>query len=335
MSSTLTARKSTLLQMAERRLPALTRLKRTESLPILLHRRRIYVVPSRFGLIYSFMLLVMLIGALNYANNPGLLLTCLLGAAAYQSVFAGFRTLNRVELRSIRTQPCHAGDNLRLSLLFASAAAAPKRSLRLRMENAANANAETTPIVFDLPGDDSQAVETTLPAPRRGWLPIGRVRVWTEYPYGLFHVWSWLHPDQRALVYPRLETNAPALPQNGGEAQAQTARRNGDEFGLLREYRAGDPCRLIAWKASARQDHLLVKEFESQHSREIMLDWHRLDGLDDEARISRLAAWIERAETLQTPYLLQLPQIRLGPALGPAHRHACLRELALMPGHAT
>src|SRR5579883_1308699 len=102
MNTLPSARRWKLLHWAERRLPALTRLKRTESLPILLHRRRIYVVPSRFGLIYSLMLVVMLIGSLNYENNPAMLLTCLLGAAAYQSVFAGFRTLNRVELRSIQ-----------------------------------------------------------------------------------------------------------------------------------------------------------------------------------------------------------------------------------------
>lgn len=334
MSDTPATRRSKWLQLAERRLPALTRLKRTESLPILLHRRRIYVVPSRFGLIYSLMLLVMLIGSLNYTNNPALLLTCLLGAAAYQSVFTGFRTLNRTELKSIQAQPCHEGDPLPLSLLFASSAAAQKYSLRLRLEDAGAVASQGEATAFDLPAGGVQAVATALPASRRGWRRVGRIRVWTEYPYGLFHVWSWLHPDQHALVYPRLEANAPPLPQVGGDAQAQAARRGDDEFNMLREYRAGDPRRLIAWKASARQDHLLVKEFDSQQGREIVLDWRTLDGLDPETRISRLAAWVERAETAQIPYRLDLPQTHLGPALGAAHRHACLRELALMPGHA-
>ncbi len=325
---------SNLQRVAERRLPALTRLKRAESLPILLHRRRIYVVPSRFGLVYSLMLLVMLIGSLNYANNPALLLTCLLGSAAYLSVFSGFRMLNRLELKSIQAQPCHAGDPLRLTLSFGSTASTAKRGLRLRLENA-GANSADEAIVFDLPANDTQAVDALLPAPRRGWQAVGRVRVWSEYPYGLFHVWSWLHPDQHALIYPRIEPNAPPLPQAGGDAQARAVQRSDDEFSTLREYRTGDPRRRIAWKASARQGHLLVKEFETQRGREVVLDWHRLDALDAEARISRLAAWIERAEAAGTAYRLDLPQTRIGPALGPAHRHACLRELALMPGHAT
>jgi len=332
MRAALTNGWSNLQSVAERRLPALTRLKRAESLPILLHRRRIYVVPSRFGLVYSLMLLVMLIGSLNYANNPALLLTCLLGAAAYLSVFSGFRMLNRLELKSIQAQPCHAGDPLRLSLLFGSTATAPKRGLRLRLEKA-GADSVDEAIAFDLPANAPQVVNAVLPAPQRGWQSIGRVRVWSEYPYGLFHVWSWLHPDQRALVYPRIEPKAPPLPNASGDAQARAIQRNEDEFSTLREYRAGDPRRRIAWKASARQGHLLVKEFETQRGHEVVLDWHRLDGLDFEARISRLAAWVERAEVAGTPYRLDLPQTRIGPALGPTHRHACLRELALMPGH--
>jgi hypothetical protein len=74
-----------LQRWAERRLPALTRYRRPESLPIELHRRRIYIVPSGFGIGFSVLLLVMLVGALNYANNAALLLTCLLGAASAAS----------------------------------------------------------------------------------------------------------------------------------------------------------------------------------------------------------------------------------------------------------
>lgn len=325
---------SNLQNVAERRLPALTRLKRAEPLPVLLHRRRIYVVPSRFGLAYSLMLLVMLIGSLNYANNPALLLTCLLGAATYLSVFSGFRMLNRLELTSIQAQPCHAGEPLRLSLRFGTASAAPKHGLRLRLENAATNAADET-LVFDLPANGAGAVEATLPTFHRGWRPIGRVRVWSEYPYGLFHVWSWLHPDPHALVYPRIEPDAPAWPQAAGDASARAIQRDEDEFSTLREYRTGDPRRRIAWKASARQGHLLVKEFDTPRGHEVVLDWHGLAGLDDEARISRLAAWIERAEASSVLYRLDLPHSRLGPGLGPAHRHACLRELALMPGHET
>ena len=320
--------------LAEKRLPALTRHKRAESLPILLHRRRIYVVPSRFGLAYSAMLLVMLVGSLNYANNPALLLTCLLAAATFQSVFSGFRTLNGLVLQSIRIEPVHAGASLHVSLRLASTSASPKHGLCLLMRDMKPESAPSATSHFQLGAAGERIVQVSLPAVQRGWLSIGRVRVWTQYPYGLFHVWSWLHPQQRALVYPHAEANPPALPHAGGDARDRSKHLDDNELGALREYRCGDPRRLIAWKASARQEHWLVKQFDAQSGQETALDWHHLNGLDIEARISRLTAWVELAEVAQVPYRLDLPHVHLGPALGAAHRHACLRELALMPGHA-
>jgi uncharacterized protein (DUF58 family) len=309
----------------ERRLPALTRLKQVEALPILLHRRRIYVVPTRFGLVFSAVLLVMLLGALNYNNNPALLLTCLLAAASYQSVFQTFSTINRVELRALRADPCHAGDALRIELFFKTDAR-PRRSLRVRVEG--------LDTIFDLAPDSDGGVRIELAAAQRGWRRPGRIGVWTEYPFGLFHVWSWLNPEFAALIYPALETNGPPLPQSGGDAEQQTTRGAGDELAMLRDYQPTDPLRSIAWKASARHDTLLVKEFEQRRGREIVLDFALQRGLDREKRIARLARWVCTADDAQLRYTLQLPEQRLGPGLGPEHRHACLRALALLPGAA-
>jgi uncharacterized protein (DUF58 family) len=317
---------SRLLEAAERRLPALTRLKQAEPLPILLNRRRIYVVPTRFGLVFSAVLLVMLLGALNYNNNPALLLTCLLAAASYQSVFQAFRSIDRVELRALRAEPCHAGGPLRISLYF-HIDTRPRHSLRVTVEGMQT--------VFDLMPGGNGGVRIELPAAQRGWRRPGRIRVWSEYPFGLFHVWSWLNPDFVALIYPRLEINAPPLPLTGGEAEQQATRGAGDELAMLRDYHPTDPLRSIAWKASARHDKLLVKEFEQRRGREILLDFSLLRGIDRETRIARLARWVCVAETAQVRYALQLPESRLGPGLGPEHRHACLRELALLPGAAS
>jgi uncharacterized protein (DUF58 family) len=330
MRAELAARWTSFLGFAERRLPALTRLKRAETLPIALHRRRIYVVPTRFGLVYSGMLLIMLLGALNYSNNPAMLLTCLLGAAAYQSVFSGFGALNRIALCAIKTRPCHAGDALHLSLHFDSGRSA-RRALHVRMENADNGTGGND-VVFDMTAEGTASVETSIPALRRGWQPVGRIRIWCEYPFGLFHVWSWLHPQYRALVYPRAEANAPPFPESGSAAaNLATVRRGGDELSMLRDYHPSDARRLIAWKASARHDRLLVKEFDRPQSREIIFDWHSAEGLEYEARISRLAAWVERAESLRVPYALVLPALRVGAGLGFEHQQSCLRALALLP----
>ena len=283
------------------------------------------MLPTRFGLFFSASLLGMAVGALNYNNNPALLLTCLLGAASYQSVFQAFRMLNRAELRSLRAAPCHAGDPLALELAFGTERRA-RRSLRARIGE--------EEILFDLAPDADGRVSIAVPTTRRGWFRPGRIRLHCEYPFGLFQVWSWLNPDFAALVYPRPEAQAPPLPQAFEAASEVAVRRLGDEFGMLRDYHPSDPRRTIAWKASARHGTLLVKEFEQRRGREIALDWAATAALPYESRIARLARWVEDAEAAQQPYRLNLPDATLGPGLGPDHRHACLRALALMPGAA-
>ncbi len=112
-----------------------------------------------------------------------------------------------------------------------------------------------------------------IPAPRRGWLRPGRLRLCSQYPFGLFEVWSWINPEFAALVYPRLEANPPPLPRHGAQAQREVERSGGDELAALRTYQTGDPPRNIAWKASARRDELLVKEFETPRGHEVVLDY--------------------------------------------------------------
>lgn len=310
-----------LLARAEKHLPALTRLRARENLPIQLNRRRIYVLPTAFGLVFAAMLFVMSIGALNYYNNPALLLTALLGSVSVLSMLVAFRTLDGSCLDRVQAEPCHAGDALTIELVFAA-------GTRLRPGVRIDIGDSST-VVTALPGESLRAV-LTLPTQRRGLLPLPRIRVWTRWPYGLFRAWSWLNPQTELLVYPRAEANAVPLPQGGREAQRSRVQPLGEEFGALREYRANDPRRLIAWKASARADRLLVREPERLEGEDYVLDFDALTALDLEARIARLTRWVLMAEERRVRYTLLLPGQRLGPGVGSAHVRRCLRELALL-----
>ncbi|WP_440222741.1 DUF58 domain-containing protein [Dokdonella sp. MW10] len=310
------------LALAEKRLPALTRLRRAEALPIRLHRRRIYVLPTRFGIAFAILLAIMLLGSLNYANNPALLLTCILAGGAWMSLFAGFRTLSGLALVDAGAAPCHAGGNLRLTCTFDPGGRA-RPSLRWHSHDVEQA--------FALPAGAPGAVTIDIPASARGWFRPGRIKLWSDQPLGLFVVWSWVHPDVTFLVYPALEPGVPAWPRTGGEDGSRLQVGSDGEFAGLRDYRVGDRPRLIAWKASARQDKLLSRESERRSGDVVTFDYAALAPLDAEARIRRLAAWVVEADAAALAYTLVLPEERLGPSEGTAHRHACLRALALLP----
>ncbi len=312
-----------LLQVAEKRLPSLTRLRQAETLPIRLHRHRIYVLPTRYGLAFALMLFVMLMAALNYGNNPALLLTSLLGAALLTSVFRAVRNLDQVELHSVQVAPVHAGEAMNFTLNFT----APERA-----HYGLCLSGKFGEMPFDLLPQQENRISVELATERRGWLAPGRLQISTDYPFGLFRPWSYLNPSLRSLVYPQLEAHAPDFPM-ATRAEGQRAMRGADdEFANLRDYRHADAQRLIAWKASARHDRLLVRELERRQGIELLFDWAQLPELANETRISRLAAWVNKAADAGMRYELILPQQRLAPDSGNAHRHACLQALALMPG---
>lgn len=310
-----------LQQLAERRLPALTRFRRTEQLPIELHRRRIYIVPTGFGMGFTVLLMVMLVGSLNYANNAALLLTCMLGAAGAASMLIAYRALDGLALTGVRAGQAIAGEPLALTLEFESS----------RSRSAIRVDLGAVCQAFAIDASGKANVSLPMPTEHRGWQPLPRLRIWTDWPLGLFRAWSWVHPDQSVLVWPRPETGGPPprLPANEG---LRPRLHHGEDLAALRDYRSSDPRKHIAWKASARLGQLLTKDFEQPESRpEWRLDWRELEHLAQEARIARLARWLGEAHAQGRRHSLWLPGQPIEAGSGPGHYARCMSALASMP----
>jgi uncharacterized protein (DUF58 family) len=306
-----------------RRLEGWARPRGPEPLPVRFDRRRVYVLPTAFGLFFGALLLAMGVGALNYNNNPALLLCLLLAGAANTSLLAAHLQLTGLSIDAIGAEPVPAGVPLQVRV---HANAPPGRERRgLRVDHGALSTS------LSLVDGRGQGV-LSIPTERRGWLELDRVRISTTRPLGLARAWAWVWPETPLLVYPAPEAHGPPLPVGGGEHARMRAHPAGEELHHLRRYRHGDPRRTIAWKPSARRGVLLVREYEQPRGMDVVLDWHQVHGLGDEARIRRLAHWVDQAEREGRRSTLLLPgQPPIGPASGAAHRHACLRALALLP----
>ena len=310
-----------------RRLMALARPHEAEALPALFDRRRVYVLPTRFGLFYATLLLVMVAGALNYNNNPALLLGLLLAGASQASLVAAHLQLSGMRVLAIDAEPVAAGTPLQVRLHVQADPGRVRRGLRIDDDGAPG----LAPTVLHLDGGHGEAT-FELPTLHRGWLDLPRLRVSTTRPLGIARAWSYVWPATPLLVYPAPEPQGPPLPPGSGDQVLTRLHPSGDDVHHLRAYRAGDARRAIAWKPSARRDLLLVREYEQPLGADVVLDWHGLAGLGVEARIARLARWVDEAEREGRRYRLCLPgQPSLGPGHGAPHRHACLRALALLP----
>ena len=310
------------------RMLAWARPRHPESLPVRFDRRRVYVLPTRFGLFYGVLLAAMLLGALNYNNNPALLLGLLLAGAGLASLIAAQLQLSGLEISAVDAEPVPAGHPMTLRVHARAASDRSRRGLGVAWGHGAN-DADAARLHLSAGHGETELLLRTT---RRGWLDLPRLQVWTTRPLGLARAWGYVWPESPVLVYPRPEASGPPLPAGRGEQVQARLHPSGDELHHLRSYRPGDSRRAIAWKPSARRDTLLVREYEQPQGADVVLDWRELRGLAHEDRIVRLARWVDEAERDGRRYRLLLPgQPPLGPAQGAQHRHACLRALALMP----
>ena len=289
--------------------------------PVTLRRGRIYILPTGLGGAFGLMLVAMLLGSLNYANNLALGLTFLLAALGVVAMHACHRNLEALVARPAGTEPPFAGKDA----IFRIAIANPGRASRCDLE--AEISGPALAPVSIAPGGES-IFELRVPTRRRGSVVLGRVEIATRFPYGLFRAWAVLHPGVACLVYPQPAREAPAPPRVPGLTGAGVARRGEDDFAGLKDYHPGDPPRHIAWKAYARADELLVKEFSGEAEATPVFDLDDAPGAELEARLSLLARWIVDAHAHGLAFGLRLPGTEIPPEPGDAQRRRCLAALA-------
>ncbi len=301
------------------------RAKAPESPPVILVQRRIFILPTRTGYFFAFVLLLMLIAAINYSLSLGFMLTFLLAGMGSTAMLHTFRNIARLSLAPGKVEPVFMGETAHFGLVLhnpsnARFAVGAKRAKHRHIE----------PEFGDIASEGALTLQLPRVAEKRGRLACERIEVFTEYPVGLFHAWSYVDFGSTCLVYPRPDSGSGALPLDANaKGEGNVPIKGDEEFQSLRAYKPGDTPRQIAWKALARGQGLLVKEFGATASADLWLDYETLHGLGMEARLSRLTWWVLEAERNQLAYGLRLPDLTLPPAMGAVHRSRCLEALAL------
>jgi uncharacterized protein (DUF58 family) len=299
--------------------------RRLPEAEVTLRHRRIFVLPSTAGLLFSATLLSLLIASINYQLSLGYLLTFGLGATAWLGLHWSFANLAGLRFKSSRCDPVFAGE-----LAAFEIEAADTRS---RRRFAVIVGTPAGEVRFHVGRDDARRATVRAVTVQRGWLEAPRVTIATFFPLGLWRAWSYWQPSLRCLVYPQPEVPAPALPTPLAFGAESIGSGPGSEsVASLRPYLPGDSPRMIAWKAYARSgsDTLVSKQFEGSTQGELWFDERLAGGLGNrEAVISRLTAWVLEGHAEGLDYGLRVGGITLGPNSGPVHRDACLEALAL------
>lgn len=292
--------------------------------PVTISRRRIYILPTRFGCGYAVLVLVILLGAMNYSNSLAFCLAFLLAGLGLVAMHQTHGNLVNLELTFLRTTAVFAGDEAAFEIELVNPTRRPRYALDVDWVDS------RLPRHVDISATERMPVLLGLPSTRRGWLRAPRFAVRTEFPLGLFRAWSWVELDQRCLVYPKPAGSQRIPPSAGtGQGGGMPGRQGQDEFAGLRPYQRGDHPRSIHWKSLPKLSRPMVKQFAETQDRTLWLDWSRLTSLSTETRLSQLTRWVLAADAQLLDYGLRLPSLQIAPAHGRAHSQACLRALAL------
>src|SRR6185436_15324401 len=183
---------------------------------VVLVHRRVYIVPTRLGWLFGATLTILLIGSINYALALGFGLTFLLAGTGIAGMVHTARNLARLAVSAGRAEPVFAGDSAQFRLYLDGRVAFDRPAILVRHMGCG------AQLVLDIAARGVGEVVLPVPAPKRGWLALGRTMLETRFPLGLFRAWSYVEPEARCLVYPRPEKSP--LPAASGQSASGAMR---------------------------------------------------------------------------------------------------------------
>ena len=295
-----------------------------------LTQRNIYIVPTGAGFVFAAVLLVMLLAAINYQLSLGYVLTFLLAGAGFVSMHLTHNTLRGLTLHLKAPQAGFAGQALPLEIVLTSPARL-QHGVGLGFQADADSPAEAADVFVDVPAGGQATAHLAFMPAQRGLHDVPALRAETRYPFGLFRAWTVWRPAARVLAWPAPEQPGaplPAAPATAGDAAQRKASDSG-EFEGVRAYRRGDALKQVVWKKAARTGEIVSRDTSSSLQQELWLDWQLTQLSGNEARLSRLAAWVLAAEAAGVSHGLRLPGIEIAPGSGAAQQRRSLDALGL------
>lgn len=290
---------------------------------VTLTRDRVYIIPTRAGMIFSLLLITLLIGSINYEKNLGFVLTFLLAGIGNILLLSTWRNIAGLELSGSDATAVFPGEAACFCVQLRN------HQLYDRHSIAISQHGEEQDIV-DCYANSQQLMNFKVMSKRRGRLDAGRVRIYTEFPSGLFIAWTWADLSMSCIVYPAPDDTI-KLPvfdhsETGDSDNTGTGMEN---FSHLRKHHQGDNISRISWKAVARTDELFTKQFIGAKPVTYWINWNDIPANDIEQRLSMMVTLIINAEQNGEYYGIRLPEKEIAPDNGNAHYHRCLSELAL------
>jgi len=300
------------LTWLKRRLPVVDEVR--------LHRRNIFIIPSKFGASFGLLNILLFVLGVNYQNNLVIILSSFCFSLFMTTMLLCYQNMAGILIRPAIRQEYVAGQLL--SVQCHLSCSGMKHGLKLFYKN--------EPLLDVSSVTHQKAVSLTLNKCVRGTHRLPRLIIASQYPLGLFRAWANLEFEQDIVVFPAplsYTEKLTAIEQSDG---AHSSRRtvSGDSFSGLAPYREGESLKRVAWKQLAQGKGLLSKQFEQTLGEPQWLDINDIDAIELEQKISHLSYLVNHFASQNQPYGLRLNQHVLSVAKGNSQRHDALTLLA-------
>jgi uncharacterized protein (DUF58 family) len=300
----------------EKRLPALD--------SVTLNQSRIFIVPTRQGLVLIFIALLVLLMAINFESALNYALGFWLISMMWVAVHLTYRNLSGLSIGRLNGNLVQVGDIAEVRLLLKSSSATNRGVLEFIHEEWGS--------VQVLMSDRESTVILPLKAYSRGKIEPPRFKIESRFPFGLIVAWSHIQISAQAWAYPegiqfdRKSTSTDEEDEN--ESKNDHFYRPGSEdFHSLKPYVPGDSIRRIYWPGFSR-DLVLVKAFSDYQSSDVIIDWDSFQGVADELRLSAIAFYSQQYHDNDVPYGIRLPGVGIEPDKGIEHLTRVRQALA-------
>jgi len=314
-----------------------------------LSNRNIFIMPTKFGFAYLLFIVLLFMLGTNYQNNIILLFSYLLASLFITVMMHSFYNFSQIIFSSPAKQCAFVNQlaNFPISINV------KKNHYDLhiqfirqhdRLKEKSNDSLPTLwPQKVYIEQCNVGESQTLIPyfAIKRGVYNLGRVKVFSEYPLGLFITWAKLDFSHQLVVFPqpkktRNSVNYLSGLDNGTGNNSAYKNSGMDDFAELKNYIVGESKARVAWKQLARGQGKLSKHYDNQQGSLLWLKLSDMPSSKLETKLSYLCFLIVECSTRDREFGLLLDvseinnssSIKIEPSSGFQHQQTCLTALA-------
>ena len=289
-------------------------------------KSKIFILPTREGLLFLLIGAVLFIIALVYAHNLAFSAAAVFMSIIMISAFFTNYNLSKMELRSVRALGGESGKaELKVAIYNGS------RQQRFGLQ-CSLAGFSSLPINLE---SGEGGISTIALKGGRGRYQYKRMTLSTRFPFGLFRAWRNYGIGGVVYIYPDFKGNIPMPGSRGegvkGEVVSEVEIDNGsEEFFGHKRHQEEDSLYRLDWKAYARERGLWSKIFKDPASPRFYFDYEGVPLDEREEKLSQLAGWMDQAESMGAFYKIRLDGVGLPEEWGRGEKYFrdCMEALS-------